>query len=188
MTRDTTSRPIGVALIALPYFLQAGAIVLLAMLIALGMGTRLMCRLYRIPPQLAMDNSGVIIAGLLLGALLSAVMGYGIWNFRPWARRICLYTTGLSLVKLCIVLLAEAGNLDSGPASYRLFCAAIGALTIWYLLQPDVKARFQPPNRTTPGQYRPATIAGPVSPLARLGGYRHQPAAERITSYRATHL
>jgi hypothetical protein len=135
-----------------------------------------------------MDNSSMVIVGLLLGALLSAVMGYGIWNFRPWARRVCLYTTGLTVLKLCKVLFAEAGNLDSSSASYRLFCAAIGAVTIWYLLQPDVKERFQPPNRTTAGPYRPATIAGPVSPLARIGGHRHQPAAEQITSYRATHL
>ena len=188
MTRDTTTRPIGVALIALPYFLEALATVLLAGLVTLGLGTRLMCRLYRIPPQLVMDNSGVIVVGLLLGALLSAVMGYGIWNFRRWARWVCLYTTGLYLLKVCRVLFEQAGNLDSWSASYRLFCAAISALTIWYLLQPDVKARFRSRNRTTPGPYRPATIAGPVSPLARMGGYRQHPAAARITSYRATHL
>jgi hypothetical protein len=188
MTQDTTTRPIGVALIALPYFLQAAATVLLAGLITLGLGARLMCGLYGIPPQLSMHNSSLVIVAMLLGALFSAMMGYGIWNFRPWARRVCLYTTGLTLLKLCRVLFAEAGTLDSWSASYRLFGVAIGAVTIWYLLQPEVKARFQPANRTRPGPYRPATVAGPISPLARIDAYRHQPAAGRIASYRATNL
>lgn len=184
MAQETAERPIGVVLIALPYCLQALVFVLLAILLSRGLGTSLMCKLYGIPPQLFADDSNFVIDALLLAALISGMMGYGIWSFRPWARRVCLYTTGLSLLKVCVRLFLEAGTSDFSSAAYRLFCAALSAVIIWYLMQPDIKARFRAPGRATSGGYRSGTIVGQeISPM-RMRAINGRPAGGQMTPYR----
>ena len=67
--------------------------------------------------------SVVIIVVLLAFAAAFGAIGWGLWTLKPWARLGAMVTAGLSLVAVPV------GTL-------------IGALILWYLLQPEARAAF----------------------------------------------
>jgi uncharacterized membrane protein (DUF2068 family) len=66
---------------------------------------------------------GVIALVLMVLGLLDLAVGYGLWKRRSWAR---VAAIALALVSLIFV---PIGTIS-------------GAITLWYLLQPEVAARF----------------------------------------------
>jgi hypothetical protein len=69
----------------------------------------------------------LLVAGGVLLAVFGVVnllVGLGLWNFRPWARIAALVLAALRLF-----------NFPLGTA--------IGGLTIWYLLKPEVEPLFK---------------------------------------------
>jgi uncharacterized membrane protein (DUF2068 family) len=142
-------RPIGVVLIAIRYFLNALGIMLIAISLKLELGTGLVNKLFGSSRLLA-EERDVAMAVLIILALPSLIVGYGLWKLRPWARKLCLFTSGLFLVDISRKLISEAGNVEWPSETYDFSSAVIYLLIVWYLLQPDVKARFQRPVAATP--------------------------------------
>jgi hypothetical protein len=66
---------------------------------------------------------GFIAVVLLLLCLLNLAVGYGLWRVQPWARTAAIVLAILSLLFIPI------GTI-------------IGAVILWYLVQPEVAARF----------------------------------------------
>jgi uncharacterized membrane protein (DUF2068 family) len=66
---------------------------------------------------------GVIALVLMVFGLLDLAVGYGLWKMRSWAR---VAAIALALVSLIFV---PIGTIS-------------GAITLWYLLKPEVAARF----------------------------------------------
>jgi uncharacterized membrane protein (DUF2068 family) len=66
---------------------------------------------------------GVIALVLMVLGLLDLAVGYGLWKRRSWAR---VAAIALALVSLIFV---PIGTIS-------------GAITLWYLLQPEVASRF----------------------------------------------
>jgi hypothetical protein len=66
---------------------------------------------------------GVIALVLMVFGLLDLAVGYGLWKMQSWAR---VAAIALALVSLIFV---PIGTLS-------------GAITLWYLLKPEVAARF----------------------------------------------
>lgn len=122
-----TRRPDGVLLIALYHFL-------IAALLAIGI-----CAVLAIPVIVAMAAAGdpdartaVPIVGLIMVggaaflfvlAVANLVVGWGVWRMAEWARIAALVLAVLRLI-----------NFPIGTV--------IGALMIWYLVQPQVVAAF----------------------------------------------
>lgn len=67
---------------------------------------------------------GMVALGALLVCLLYLAVGYGLWTLRPWARVTALALAIVSLFGLPLGTIA-------------------GAITLWYLLQPRVTAKFE---------------------------------------------
>jgi hypothetical protein len=72
-------------------------------------------------PMAALGFVGVVV---LLLCLLHLVVGYGLWKMRGWARTAAL---ALAIVSLF---------------GFPIF-TVIGALTLWYLLKPEIAQRFE---------------------------------------------
>jgi uncharacterized membrane protein (DUF2068 family) len=72
-------------------------------------------------PMAALGFVGVVV---LLLCLLHLVVGYGLWKVRPWARTAAL---ALAIVSLF---------------GFPIFTVT-GGLTLWYLLKPEIVARFE---------------------------------------------
>jgi len=74
--------------------------------------------------MIAMFIVGFIAVITLLLCLLYLAVGYGVWTLKPWGRVAAL---ALAVVSLFVVPIGTAA----------------GGLTLWYLLQPDVAAKFE---------------------------------------------
>ena len=70
---------------------------------------------------------GVIALAFMAMSLLNLVVAYGLWILRPWAR---IGAIALAIVGLMFM---PVGTI-------------VGALTLWYLLKPEVAAVFDRPR------------------------------------------
>ena len=70
----------------------------------------------------------------LVVGVVSLVFAYGAWTLQPWA-----WTLGVVLQVLGIVY--ALGQFFDGQAS-AVVSAALAAIILWYLFQPEVKAAF----------------------------------------------
>jgi len=123
-------RPDGITLIGLYHFLMAalcamGFLGLMLIPVLVGVST---IAVEMQDAQIPIAITGVVflvIGGIVLivGAV-NLVLGIGIWNLRPWSR--------------IAVLILAAFRLFSFPVG-----TAVGGLTIWYLLQPEVEVLFE---------------------------------------------
>jgi hypothetical protein len=72
---------------------------------------------------------------LLVAGLCELVLAYGVWTLRPWA-----WTLGVALEIVVIVLaVLQLGRLE--PVRH-IITITIGAITLWYLTRPRVRAAF----------------------------------------------
>lgn len=137
-------RPAGVTVLAILNFVAAACLGLLALAAVLGMG-------FVASTAAARDRGGLLLlAGLgviggvifLVMAVVSAAIGYGMWNLQNWARLV-------SIVFCCLGIFAGLLGLTAGAVHFHPFFMmsnivrmAIAALIIWYLFQPHVKQAF----------------------------------------------
>lgn len=141
-------RPVGVTILAVLYFL--GAVFCLLGGIGMMMGGGIMATLLNQQGQSSGGAAG-LMAGLgaafgvviLIFAALDALLGWGLWKLKNWAR---IITIVLMVISIGLQLLGLVGIL----AHFNLFSliltvvfVAIYAWIVWYLLQPNVKAAFQ---------------------------------------------
>jgi hypothetical protein len=66
---------------------------------------------------------GFIAAVLLVLCLINLAVGYGLWHVQAWAR------TGAIVLAILSLIFIPIGTV-------------IGAIILWYLVQPEVTARF----------------------------------------------
>ena len=142
------SRPIGVTILAILYFLGAGLLLLAGLAVALGMGA------------LGMSSSsgqagaagGAFLAGLGVGlavvffliAAINGAMGWGLWKLKNWARIVIIALAALTLAGIVVEFSKTMTDRQPSTLVVTLVRAAVGVLVLWYLLRARVKAAFKP--------------------------------------------
>lgn len=145
-------RPTGVTVLAILDFIGAGLCVLIGLLMIVGGG--FMATM--MSQQGGQGSAGV--AGLFagLGAVagvfaiifggVCALLGFGLWKLKEWARIVSIVLTGISGAFQLFGLLGSLAHFNLFAVVWSLFWLAIDALIIWYLLKPEVRAAFQAPQ------------------------------------------
>ena len=122
---QTKTRPTGVTILSILYFLQA-LIILIGGVVALGV----LASLGTIGTIIGSVVGGVMI---LIG-LIQMLIAWGLWSGKGWARIIAIIFTVLG------VLANLMGALDLNLTS--VVGLLIGVVILWYLFQPQVKAYY----------------------------------------------
>lgn len=125
--QPTTQRPDGLTVISIWFYLSGAFFLLVTALVvfmtlAFGIGT------IADDPELVIPTAlfGLISLAFMAISILNLVVGYGLWIQKPWAR--------IGAMALAIVGLI-----------FMPFGTIAGALTLWYLLKPEVSAAFENP-------------------------------------------
>jgi len=132
-------RPMGVSAIAALMWVR-GALYALGALALLGIG-HLSARLISAVASDSFLEGLVSLLGKALGitalvlALVYAVVGFGLWALKNWARTLTLIFVALSLV---MGLLGLARH----PTSWHTVRAAVDVVILVYLMLPNVKRLF----------------------------------------------
>jgi hypothetical protein len=87
--------------------------------------------------------AGVFI--IIMGGVC-ALVGFGLWKLKGWARIVSIVLTGISGAFQLLGLLGTLAHFNLFAVVWSLFWIAVDALIIWYLLKPEVKAAFQAPQ------------------------------------------
>jgi hypothetical protein len=148
------NRPVGVTILAILDFLGAAICILggIGMLVGGGAIATAISR------QAGASGAG-IVAGLgaalgvvfLVCAAISALLGWGLWTLKNWARIITIVLLALDIGLSLLGLVGTLTHFNLFALIWSVFWIAVYALIIWYLLKPEVKAAFQG------GQARAAT-------------------------------
>ena len=136
-------RPTGVTVIAVLDFLGAGFCVLFGLLFLVGASF--------IGAALSKSQGGNAAAGGLMAMLggaasifflifgaISALIGWGMWTLKSWARIVQIIFAALGLLNGLYSLL----HFSSAMLFGFVIGVAINGLVIWYLLKPEVAAAF----------------------------------------------
>ena len=141
-------RPTGIVLIAIYHFISAAFLVMLA--ITLAVGGSLLGAMFS-------GFRGSMIGGMGLGlfvgviggaftlvfAIVAALAGYGVWNFREWGRILCIVLAVISILLSLPGLLLAGLHFGLFFGGYRLLRTAVNVVIICYLVQPQIRAYFQ---------------------------------------------
>jgi hypothetical protein len=148
-------RPIGVTIIAILQFL--GATILILAGVGLIVGGGMIGSLLSRNSQLSGAGLTGIMAGL--GAVVSvfffvfaaivALVGWGMWQLKNWARIVTLVFACIGIVFGGIWLLLSLMHFNLFAMVFLGIRLAINGLIIWYLLQAHVKAAFEGKPRAT---------------------------------------
>jgi hypothetical protein len=142
------SKPAGVIVIAILYFLGAGLLLLAGIGFVVGGGA--------IATMMSQQNQaggglatlmGALGAGVgiffLICGVLDVLIGIGLLKLKNWARIVAIV---FAAIGACFQIFGLLGSLAHfNPVSFviSLIILGIQALIIWYLLKPEVKAAFQ---------------------------------------------
>jgi uncharacterized membrane protein (DUF2068 family) len=136
-------KPTGVVILAL--LCWAGAAFLLLPSLALFFGSSFIAAMigHQFGPIAAFAG---VAAGafLLVMAVISAVLGWGLWELQEWARILMIIFQGIGLATGIVGMFAFAFFHPVGVV-FRLVRIAINGVIIWYLVQPNVVAAFRRP-------------------------------------------
>ncbi|MBI4393179.1 MAG: protein kinase [Euryarchaeota archaeon] len=173
-------RPMGVTILAVVYGIPAAVFALLAIgsLLFFGLISGLL------PADYRSFANGLGVAATVLFAILAVPFYFiaaGLWKGRQWAQGIAILVAGLYAVGGLVDLGLEDIVVSTLP----------GALIIWYLLRPDVKAFFATAKNVTvalpaaesaanPPTTRPTNSAPPYALNAAVAA----PAVAQTKSYR----
>ena len=145
-------RPTGVTVLAILDFIGAGLCVLggLGMILGGGFMATMMSQ------QGGQGSAGAAgffaglgaVAGVFMIIVggVCALVGFGLWKLKEWARIVSIVLTGISAAFQLFGLLGSLAHFNLFAVVWSLFWIAIDALIIWYLLKPEVKAAFQAPQ------------------------------------------
>jgi uncharacterized membrane protein (DUF2068 family) len=95
-------------------------------------------------------GAGAMLAGLgIVGAViffvvavLYALMGWGLWTLKNWARIIVLVFAIIGLAFGALGLMGSLLHFEVFTFALQLVPVAVNALIAWYLMQPHVKQAF----------------------------------------------
>ena len=144
------NRPTGVTVLAILAFIGCGLLVLLAVGSFLGgafLGSMIGASARQAGAGAAGAGVGAAIGaifgvGLLIGGVLNFVCGFGLWNLKEWGRMLTIILSAIGLVFAVLSLFVSMLHFHIIGIFFLLVRIGIGALIIWYLSQPQVKAAF----------------------------------------------
>jgi hypothetical protein len=145
-------RPVGVTILAILNFIGAAFCLLggIAMIAGGGFMATLMSQQ---GGQGSAGAAGVLagmgaVAGVFIIIIggISALVGFGLWKLKNWARIVSIVLLGLSIAGQLLQLLAVLAHFNLFAFVWIAFWTAVDAFIIWYLLKPEVKAAFQGPQ------------------------------------------
>jgi hypothetical protein len=132
------ARPVGVTILSILDFLGAAALLLFAILCFVGGGFLATVGQSDQAQGLgALLGMGAAVIGvvMLVIAIICALIGWGMWKVKNWARI-------LTIVLCALGVLFRLWGLVHMFSISSIIVIAIDALIIWYLLKADVKAAF----------------------------------------------
>jgi len=140
-------RPFGVSVMSVLYFVSVGSYAVLLFLAIAAPGT-----LRSLFSALSPQGSGPAATLAKLGSILPiyffvmaaivALLGYGMWTLRNWARLITSMVVAVSLIFVVISLVPILGHLNLSTLLLSLLRIALCLLVLWYLWTPSVRAAF----------------------------------------------
>ena len=140
-------RPLGVTILAILHFIGVFFAICAGLLMILGMGF-FAAALAR-AANIGSGGAG-IIAGLgvvlaifaFIGAAISGLIGWGLWNLKNWARITAMVFAVLGMLGGVGSLMFALTHFNPFFLSTGIVRAAIAVLIFWYLNQPHVKTAF----------------------------------------------
>ncbi|MFN2502449.1 MAG: hypothetical protein ABR530_10620 [Pyrinomonadaceae bacterium] len=76
-------------------------------------------------------------------AIVTGLIGYGLWTLRNWARIITMIIAGLSLVGMVVSLVQVGGAINLTTIILGLVRIGLCVLILWYLWKPDIRDAFR---------------------------------------------
>jgi len=143
------NRPVGVTVIAVLDFIGAALCLLMGILSIVGAGAGF---LGAIGGQgqggAAAGGMVAMIAGAMtvfafIGAAISALLGWGLWTLKNWARIVSIVLAGIGALFQLLGLFGTLLHFNPISLLFNLVFLAINVLIGWYLLRKDVSAAFQ---------------------------------------------
>jgi len=136
-------RPVGVTILAILEFIGSGICALFGILVIVGAGAGFLGSMTQSQGS-GLGSLMAVIGGALsvfcfIFATIGALLGWGLWTLKNWARIIVMVFAILGALGTLLALL----NLSSAIIVGVVIRLAINGLVIWYLLQPNVAAAFQ---------------------------------------------
>ena len=143
-------RPVGVTILAILDFLFAVCLLLGGIGAIMGGGIFASMMSQAQAGSGASGASGIMafIGGAMavfcfIFAVISALLGWGLWKLKNWARIITIIFEVIFILLSLLGLLGILAHFNIISLIWTLFWIAIYCLIIWYLLKPDVKAAFK---------------------------------------------
>ena len=149
------SKPAGVIVIAILYFLGAAILVLAGIGFIVGGGAiaAMMSQQGQASGSGLAAMMGVLGAGMgiffLIFGAIDALVGVGLLKLKSWARTTAIVLSAIGACFQLFGLLGSLSHFNVGSFVMTLIVLSIQALIIWYLLKPEVKAAFQAPQVRT---------------------------------------
>ncbi len=116
-------RPAGVATLAILQFIMGILAILGGVAVLAVMGSMSL--------DLAAAGEG-IGGGLIFLGLIAFLLGWGLWNLKPWARTLSLIFAVLWVITGILTLIVGIG----------IVILIVAILILWYLMKPEIKAAF----------------------------------------------
>jgi multidrug transporter EmrE-like cation transporter len=131
-------RPSGIAAIAAVFLFSAAYLFVLGVVMLAS------------PGAVSMAMGAPLLGGLelagpflfLLAAVLAAVIGWGVFRLKQWARRAAILAAGAGLVGL-IPTVSSAAVDFRWPLLWSGLGVMVRVMMIWYLFQEPVKTAFE---------------------------------------------
>ncbi len=142
------NRPGGVTVIAVLDFIGAAFCILMGILSIVGAGAGFLGAMGG-QGQGTGAAGGVVamIAGAMtvfafIGAAISALLGWGLWTLKNWARLVTVVLAAIGGVLQLIGLVPSLLHFNPISLLFTLVFLGIDVLIVWYLLRSDVAAAF----------------------------------------------
>ncbi len=146
------ARPVGVTILAILNFIGA-AFCLLGGIAMIAGGGFMATMMSQQGGQGSAGAAGVLaglgaVAGVFIIIIggVSALVGFGLWKLKNWARIVSIVLLGISIAMQALQLLGVLAHFNLFALVWTAFWIAVDAFIIWYLLKPEVKAAFQGPQ------------------------------------------
>lgn len=148
------NRPTGVTIIAIFHYLCAALLILAGIGFIVG-GGMLGSILSTAMSQSGSQVSGTGMTGLMAGlgavfaviffvcAAISALLGWGLWALKNWARIIVMVFSILDVLLCGLGVLLALVHFSVLSILWNGFWLALYGAIVWYLMQPAVKQVFE---------------------------------------------
>jgi uncharacterized membrane protein (DUF2068 family) len=86
--------------------------------------------------------AGALTVFAFVGAAISALLGWGLWALKNWARLVTVVLAAIGGLFQLLGLFGTLAHFNALALVTNLVSLAINALIVWYLLRKDVAAAF----------------------------------------------